>query len=202
MLKGRVLLLNAGGAVLGTIGVARSMRMTLREDNPVTILAEMPNTFLHDGRGNSYPVPSILMLKNFINVAKNRDESGGKRAKIYMRDGYQCQYCGIKASAKPKSNQIHVKDLTWDHITPKSKGGSSLASNLVTACQPCNRKKADRNPEQARMPLRTKIHDITKIGADNLMLCKYVEHRPEWLFYLEAKEGFKETYEKYKEMVA
>jgi hypothetical protein len=90
---------------------------------------------------------------------------------------------------------LEVKDLTLDHITPKSRGGSNLPSNLVTACKPCNQRKADRTPEEAKMPLRTEIHDITNVGLDKLMLCKYVEHRPEWKPYLEMQEGFKEMFE-------
>lgn len=201
-LKGRVLLLNSDFSVLGTIGVARAIRMQLREDHPVQVLEKIPDCFLNNDE--RYPVPSVVCLKNFINVRKKREESGAKRMKIYLRDHYQCQYCSIKAGKKHPvlGRNLEVKDLTLDHITPKSRGGSGLPSNLVTACKPCNQRKADRTPDEAKMPLRTEIHDITKIGVDNIMLCKYVEHRPEWFPYLEAKEGFLEAYEQYKVMAA
>lgn len=210
MLKGRVLLLNNDSQVLGTIGIARAIRMTLREENPVMVQAYVPNAdgtdfeYLTSGGGDKYPVPSVLMLKHFINVRKKREESGAKRMKIYLRDRYTCQYCSVKVGKKhPATKQIvSVKDLTLDHIQPKSKGGSGHPNNLVTSCKPCNQRKADRNPAQAGMPLRTEIHDITKIGVDNLMLCKYVESREEWLPYLQGKDGFMETYEQYKSMAA
>ena len=48
------------------------------------------------------------------------------------RDGYTCVYCGSK------------KNLTIDHILPKSKGGGNTWSNLVTCCSPCNLKKGDK----------------------------------------------------------
>lgn len=213
-LRGRVLLLNAGGQVLGTIGVARAIRMTLREENPVSVWEYVPTTDGNDyecltsGSGDKYPIPSVIALKHFVNVVKNREESGGKRMKIYLRDKYQCQYCSVKIGKPYKENEnakarpLILKDLTLDHITPKSKGGSGHPTNLVTACKKCNQKKADRNPEQARMPLRTEIHDTTQIGVDNIMLCKYVEHRSGWLPYLEGKEGFMEAYEQYKAMAA
>jgi 5-methylcytosine-specific restriction endonuclease McrA len=204
MLRGRVLLLNSDFSVLGTIGVARAIRMQLRDENPIQVLEIVPDRVLRSGGGDSYQVPSVICLRHYVNVRKKREESGAKRMKIYLRDKYQCQYCSIKAGKKhPTLGRIlEVKDLTLDHITPKSRGGTGLPSNLVTACKPCNQRKADRNPEEAGMPLRTQIHDITQVGVDNIMLCKYVEHRPEWLPYLEAKEGFLDAYEHYKDMVA
>jgi 5-methylcytosine-specific restriction endonuclease McrA len=207
-LRGRVLLLNADFSVLGTIGVARSIRMKMRDNRPVDILEEVPDRFLTRGNGDKIAVPSVIRLRNFIDVRGKREESGKKRMKIYLRDKYQCQYCSVKIGKPYKENDsakarpLTEKDLTLDHINPKSKGGSGTPMNLVTACKRCNQKKADRTPEQAGMPLRTEIHDVTKIGVDNIMLCKYVEHRPEWYPYLEGKEGFVETYKQYKAMAA
>jgi len=197
MLKGRVLLLNATYEILGTINVARAIRMTLRDENPVDVQEVIPDRFLTSGDGTKYPVPSVIVLKHFVNVRQKRQESGAKRMKIYVRDRYQCQYCSVKVGkTHPQTNKkLEVKDLTLDHITPKSRGGSNLPSNLVTACKPCNQRKADRTPDEAKMPLRTEVHDIGNIGLDKLMLCKYVEHRPEWRPFLEMQQGFKEVLE-------
>ena len=46
-----------------------------------------------------------------------------------VRDKFTCQYCGDK------------RDLTFDHLLPKSKGGVSDWENVVTACSVCNVKK-------------------------------------------------------------
>jgi len=56
------------------------------------------------------------------------------RKNVYQRDRYTCQYCGEKL---PK------KDLTLDHVTPKSRGGTSGWNNVVTSCLRCNSKKRD-----------------------------------------------------------
>lgn len=59
-----------------------------------------------------------------------------KRLAIYLRDGLACCYCGeaIENGAQ----------LTLDHLTPYSKGGSNDASNLVTACHRCNSSRGNR----------------------------------------------------------
>src|SRR5687768_5887751 len=100
MLRGRVLLLNQNSEVLGTIGVARAMRMTLRKENPVVVYEYVPDYYLHSGNGEPYPVPSVLALRHFVNVRKNREESGSKREKIYLRDRFQCQYCSTRVGKK------------------------------------------------------------------------------------------------------
>jgi len=48
------------------------------------------------------------------------------RKRIYARDGHACVHCGER------------EDLTLDHITPRSRGGSNKPTNLVTACRRCN----------------------------------------------------------------
>lgn len=53
---------------------------------------------------------------------------------VILRDGYKCRYCG-----KP----LTKKSVTIDHIIPKSKGGPTVESNLVVACQRCNRQKGN-----------------------------------------------------------
>jgi 5-methylcytosine-specific restriction endonuclease McrA len=67
------------------------------------------------------------------------------RHNIFLRDNWTCQYCG-----KIKKN---AKSLTWDHVMPRSRGGETSWTNIVTACFPCNQFKANRTPEQAGLKL-------------------------------------------------
>jgi hypothetical protein len=64
--------------------------------------------------------------------------------KLFMRDRYTCAYCG---------ERLLSPDLEREHIIPCSKGGRDSWMNVVTACRPCNQRKANRTPEEANMPL-------------------------------------------------
>lgn len=55
------------------------------------------------------------------------------RFEIFKRDKFTCQYCG----AHPPGVLLHI-----DHVVAVATGGTNDASNLVTACQPCNLGKA------------------------------------------------------------
>jgi hypothetical protein len=67
------------------------------------------------------------------------------RRNIFKRDHFACQHCG----AQPGS-----EELTIDHVVSRAQGGVSSWENCVLACMACNKRKADRTPEQARMHLR------------------------------------------------
>jgi len=67
------------------------------------------------------------------------------RRNIFKRDRFTCQYCGIQPGSE---------ELTLDHVTPRAQGGESRWDNCVLACLACNKRKADRTPQQAGMRLR------------------------------------------------
>jgi hypothetical protein len=66
------------------------------------------------------------------------------REMLFARDRLLCAYCGVTYRAG---------ELTSEHVHPQSKGGKTSWTNLVTACKPCNMRKGNRTPEQAKMPL-------------------------------------------------
>ena len=45
------------------------------------------------------------------------------------------------------------RELTLDHILPRSRGGTHVWENVVSACIPCNHRKAGLTPKQAEMRL-------------------------------------------------
>ncbi len=79
--------------------------------------------------------PKVVVLKEYVDISS---EPKFSRRSILLRDRYCCQYCGRKF--------LHAKDLTFDHVIPKTQGGKTEWTNIVMACEPCNSKKADRMP--------------------------------------------------------
>ena len=69
------------------------------------------------------------------------------RVNVYARDGYRCAYCG---QAQP------VNELTYDHVIPRTQGGKTVWTNIVSCCVSCNLQKGGRTPAQAGMRLRVK----------------------------------------------
>lgn len=61
-----------------------------------------------------------------------------KRLAIYLRDCFTCLYCGRDL------HDATPTELSLDHLTPQSQGGSHHESNLVTACFTCNSRRQDR----------------------------------------------------------
>ena len=170
-LDGRVLLLNQTYEPLGTVSVARAVIMTFK--NTVTV-EELDGKRVLRSAHAEYPVPSVIRRRVYINIRSRREASGTKRLRIYMRDKYRCQYCGEKKKAG---------DLTLDHILPRSRGGDNSPVNVVTACLPCNNRKGNRTPAEARMPLLTS-QSALRVKLERVVLCHYAEARAEWRKYL------------------
>ena len=90
-------------------------------------------------------IPSVIRMVYF--VKRPRPVARLSRREVFNRDGYKCQYCG-------RAN----RDLTLDHVIPRSRGGTHSWENLTSACKDCNHKKAGRTPNEARMGLYSKPH--------------------------------------------
>ena len=131
-----VLVVNADLGPLHRVSLKHAIRMLLRR------VAE-----IHEAEPDRligiYPMPRVVRLVQYV-VTKWRYSSGPawSRAGVHARDGRRCGYCGAEAT-------------TIDHILPRSRGGRNTWKNTVAACGPCNQRKGDRTPTEARMPLRT-----------------------------------------------
>ena len=170
-LNGRVLLLNQTYEPLGTVSVARAVIMTFK--NSVIVEEYDGDRMLHSAHAE-FPIPSVIRRREYINVRRRREAAGAKRLRIYMRDKFRCQYCGEKKGAG---------ELTLDHILPRSRGGDNSPVNIVTACVPCNNRKSNRTPDEARMPLLTS-QTALRVKLERVVLCHYAEARAEWRKYL------------------
>lgn len=76
-------------------------------------------------------VPKVVALRTYAPISGDPKFC---RRSILLRDRYRCQYCG-QAFASP--------ELTFDHVIPRAAGGTTVWTNIVSACLRCNALKAD-----------------------------------------------------------
>lgn len=84
--------------------------------------------------------PEVVVLSEY--AGRGERAVVFSRRNIFKRDRYTCQYCGV---------QPGPSELTIDHVLPRSRGGLSTWENTLLACVGCNKRKANRTPQEARM---------------------------------------------------
>jgi len=136
MINFPVLVLNQNYEPLNVCRVRRAV--VLLQDGKAEML-ENGVGFIHTTRLD-VPVPSVIRLAYIIK--RPRPQRKLTRLEIFQRDHFTCQYCGKQTS-----------QLTLDHVIPRYRGGEHLWENVVSACIPCNRRKAGRTPSEAGMKL-------------------------------------------------
>ncbi|MEJ2025571.1 MAG: HNH endonuclease [Deltaproteobacteria bacterium] len=120
----------------------------------------------------SVKLPAVVRLLKMVKRPKTPIKFS--RQNIYARDKYRCQYCGDKFAPE---------DLTYDHVLPRSRGGRTEWSNIVTCCVECNRRKGGRTPMEAGMKLIRKPSRPNWVPA--LRITRGVREIPQsWRDYL------------------
>ena len=99
-------------------------------------------------------LPSVVSLKSYVKPSRN---PAFTRFNVFLRDRFQCQYCGSR------------DELTFDHVIPRAKGGQTTWENVVAACSPCNLKKGSAHPREAgmwphQMPFQPSVSDLHNNG--------------------------------------
>jgi 5-methylcytosine-specific restriction endonuclease McrA len=125
-------------------GVARAVCIETYQTYDFDDWLEVPpngNGAVHS-KNITISAPHVIVLGTYDKVPT---VSTFSKRNVFKRDKYTCQYCGKQS-----------RNLTIDHVVPKSKGGESTWKNVVTACEPCNKKKADKTPDEAGMRLLNK----------------------------------------------
>lgn len=119
----------------------------------------------------TFQAPSVIRLDSF--VTRSKAPRRLTRREVFFRDRHQCQYCG------KTSHQ-----LTLDHVMPRHRGGDNSWSNMVSACVPCNFRKAGRTPEEAGMRL---LHTPAPPSPNPYYpFFRYLDRRPEWRLFFPA----------------
>jgi 5-methylcytosine-specific restriction endonuclease McrA len=138
VLTAPVLVLNQNYEPLNVCSTRRALVLTLTGKAEVLEISDIevrsPSTIVE--------CPSVIRLQYLVRRPRRRVPL--TRREIFVRDHHTCQYCGVR-----------TRDLTLDHIIPRSKGGRHAWDNLVSACYECNHKKGQRTPDQAKMRLRS-----------------------------------------------
>jgi 5-methylcytosine-specific restriction endonuclease McrA len=137
----RVLVLNATYEPISFISLKRAVILVLREKAEI-VEAQVERALRSERQ--SLEAPLVIRLVVYVPVPRYFNIPLTRRS-LMSRDKGECQYCGTSSDG-----------LTMDHVLPRSKGGKTEWTNVVAACVPCNRRKANRTPDQAHMPLRSK----------------------------------------------
>jgi hypothetical protein len=87
---------------------------------------------------------SIVMIRGRHRIPHGHAHVGLTKHRLFVRDRNICAYCG---------DRLAESELTVEHVTPVSRGGQHMWTNVVTACRSCNTRKGNRRPEEAHMPL-------------------------------------------------
>jgi len=96
------------------------------------------------GRQSVIAVNSIIGTEGVPRINPFELKPALSNDKLFARDRGVCAYCG---------GTFADGELTREHVVPLAQQGRDHWMNVVAACRSCNHRKANRTPEQARMPL-------------------------------------------------
>ena len=130
-----MLVLNASYEPINVCNVRRATVLVLKERAEII---ERGEGALHSERLD-FDRPCVIRLIRYIRIPRDVHRRKITRKAVLARDAWTCQYCGHQATG-----------LTVDHVIPRSRGGESVWENIVASCAPCNRKKGNLTPREAR----------------------------------------------------
>jgi hypothetical protein len=138
-----VLVLNASLQPLSVIPERRLV--VLLSKQKVAFVDDSVRQVIEDGiRARQLNAEEPVIVQLLANVRVPRMVLRPTRANIMLRDEDTCQYCGKRS-----------RELTLDHVIPRSRGGESTWENLVACCRTCNGRKGNRYLKDVGMHLLT-----------------------------------------------
>jgi 5-methylcytosine-specific restriction endonuclease McrA len=124
----------------------------------------------------SIQIPAVIRLVKEMHA--NKKGVKFSRANIYSRDGYRCCYDGKRYPAK---------ELNYDHVIPRDRGGQTTWENIVTACVVCNSKKRNRTPAEAGMRMFFQPHKPRVLPMTAPFLVDVVNMPVQWVPYVRGR---------------
>jgi 5-methylcytosine-specific restriction endonuclease McrA len=152
----------------------------------VVLLSKQKVTFVDDSvrelieesiRARRLDLERPVIVQLLANVRIPRMVLQPTRANILLRDDEMCQYCGKRS-----------RDLTLDHVIPRSRGGQSTWENLVASCKACNGKKGNRLLKEVNMRLIRHPRALTQEYA-GFFLLRYPKLRAAYEEFLLSAQG-------------
>lgn len=141
----RCVVLNTTYRPVQVVSAKRALKMIF--EGKVHVVENHPTYVVHSVR-ETWPVPTMVALLTYI-----KERVGPAiltKRNLFIRDKNTCQYC-----RRHKADLIAHEFLTVDHVLPRSHGGRSIWTNVITACSTCNNKKGNTLLSECRMSLPT-----------------------------------------------
>ena len=114
----KVLVLNATYEPISFVSLKRAVVLLLK-DKAEVIEASVERKLRAER--TTFPYPLVIRLMTYVPIPRFFNLPLSRRS-LLSRDNYTCQYCG--ADDRP---------LTMDHVIPKSKGGKTEWTNVVSS---------------------------------------------------------------------
>ena len=164
----RALLLDKAFRPLRAVGWRRAVCLDLADRVEVLEYYERTVRTASD----EFPIPAVIRVPGWMHRLPQLVPP--TRRNVMLRDEFLCGYCGRSGTSA---------QLTIDHVHPRSRGGPTQWANLVAACAPCNRRKGDRTPQEAGMPLSKEPREPSalQLGRRGMVVG---DSPPEWEPYL------------------
>ena len=144
------LVLNADYTPVRIVSWQKALQIYYKYQNSkkysVEIVDFYKNDFIAGANNKKYPVPAVVKISKYRNV--RYEDVKFSRRNVFIRDDFTCQYCGKKHNEN---------ELTRDHVVPRSKwtkkSSSTVWTNIITACRPCNTRKGNKTLQQSGMKI-------------------------------------------------
>ncbi|NBR24265.1 MAG: HNH endonuclease [Micrococcales bacterium] len=109
------------------------------------VVARYHGGIQEDGRQSYLETPSIIAIRGHGFNPQKHARVGISNRTLFGRDRNICAYCA--------GHFPNFRELSRDHIIPRSRGGPNTWMNIVTSCRKCNAKKGDRLLKEVGMEL-------------------------------------------------